>query len=320
MRIFKEITLPTTCYVPEVALWVALGRAPEYFENEDGEESRGNYSGELAPVDEWGFSEREFSLVDLKVDMDRYLQARTSFAWLIDVKADVSRMFSEHADNHALSKLMESAEIEAAEAEWARGVEEAMVPLMDRARATVFQALASGLLLAKGWQESPSHNPDDSDEWDWSYLSIDPKLWSLRGFDWEHSELSTPAGKYSAVSVNVEDMLRVFSAPSGDGTVVDGLMYSETIIIQQAEALIKYKKGPGRPPKSGGDIRTVVMNVFSERKRRGDLPEKTEAILAEVIDFVQTAFKQSIVRSTAQSYIAGLNLIAPENLPENAAG
>ena len=45
------------------------------------------------------------------------------------------------------------------------------------------------------------------------------------------------------------------------------------------------------------------------------MPDKKEALIQEVIDYVQLAFRERIGRSTAQGYLAPLQKAVPNKMP-----
>ena len=58
------------------------------------------------------------------------------------------------------------------------------------------------------------------------------------------------------------------------------------------------------------------MNVFTARAKNGDLPDKAEALVQEVIDYVSFTFGEQISRSSVQGYLK----LLPDNPARKRAG
>jgi hypothetical protein len=343
MLLYKPVDMPETCYVQEAAYWLAFGRVPEWFYYEDyARDGRTSVESILdkgpgtEPFDQ-GFSEMEFKFAGISVDWPRYVEARA----ISDEPADQYLEWHETQygnpqpadfltpDEKAgvvqeFAKFLEEARRNAKELKWAEEMEEGLVPIVDRARAAVFQALSSGELKAFGWVDAKPENEEGRDnipaEEYGEFVEIPARVWTLR-FDWRESKLVTPERTYQVVQVNTADMLKVFPDPTCEPVHFECLAYPGVAMLNDAgEGTPQVSRPRGRPAKAGGHIRSAVQNWFRHQIARGIAPKKKEALVAEAIGFVDTVFKEKISRSAAQAYLEPLMRdVLPEKMPVNAA-
>ncbi|UVC13523.1 hypothetical protein [Mesorhizobium onobrychidis] len=331
MQMFEPINLPDTCYVEEVAYWIALSRLPAFFwdgDDEDGPHDA-RQSGErlldIGGISDYdrGFSDAEFRFLGVEVDFKRYERAlteaygRSSDEILAEAErfanpARVDHLTEDEAEEvrREFKKLHEQRIYDAGEMKWAEGVEDEFSPAVDKARSSVFQALSSGALRATGWHDFPISDEvkikaSEASELG-TFLDIPKEAWTYRHFDWKNSELTTSEIVYRAVQVRTADMFRVFPAPDIDAVRVSALVYPGVVILSEDGSNVTQMSGSrtrGRPAKAGGDIKATIQRILRYRLMRGDVLDKQEALIEEFIGFVKSEFNMPIGRSTVQSYI-----------------
>jgi len=354
MRILSEAVLPQTCYAAEVALWIALGRVPrvlhkhsdlgeDYSEDTgDPRSSRGGFDEDWAIVPyDTGFSAEEFRAIGIEADFERYKRIRrytaVTFPHLrlpisgargiesLEMAAHYHDVLSRDKPGYKPRVLNDEAierrRIVIEELDWATVVDTKCETFIDLARAEVFRALANGSLKAKAWTEAPGE-VEFLDRHNTALITIPTDRWTFRNFDWDESTLKTGEESYYGVQVLTSDMLAVFPRPQCLQQPVDHLeCYPSCMVVDDgagatARAPSVNRAGRGRPAKGGGLIRKAVINVFGQKAKKGELPDKNEAVVQEIIDFVALAFEETLSRSTAQQYMKAL----PEKMPVNRAG
>lgn len=341
MRIFQEVVLPDTCYVPEAAYWAALGRVPELLYDSDGNEARNSeensWDGSLVEFDRGGFSSMEFRRFGPVPDMERYWAAIEQAGMLpgdVYIREEEKRRQDLFKSYPAMEEhgpeferyLAERRELDreaAAEADWARSVETVFGPAVDLGRAKVFEALAEGKLSAFGWlafsdQELEKAASKNDEVPLGRYVDIAAGEWTLRNFDWDNSRLLSPKGEYRCVQVRVGDMVKLFPRPHFSPLLTVRVdVYGDTLILadddQATDTDVAHARPRGRPSKGGGTIKDAVQRYFGSKISRGETPQKAESLIQEAIEFVERAFGEKISRSTAQSYLQPLKAGALEN-------
>ncbi|RVD26597.1 hypothetical protein [Mesorhizobium sp. M4B.F.Ca.ET.017.02.2.1] len=345
MLLFKQYEMPDTCYIQEAAFWVVFGRAPEWFHYEDKGDARGIpeaflESGEPESYDAVGYSALEFAMAGVEVDWARYQSAREGVSSTsAEAKADFEKnwardfKFSERLSAEEKEQLQRELDVylaerqrEIAELEWAEGVEEAMVPIVDRAHAVIFQALTEGTLKAEGWVDFVDWEQDETAQYRpieevGAFETIPANVWSLRNFDWRKSTFKTIAKKYRLAQVKTADLLSVFPQPTCPSFTFEARAFGEVVMAiedTKTEQTSLATRPRGRPPKGGLPIRDVVRNLFYDRIAADETPVKQESLVQDVMSFVKKAYKVDIGRTTAQDYIRPLK--HQPRVPEIDAG
>lgn len=370
MLLLKPVEMPDTCYVQEAAYWVAFGRVPEFMPYEEHPDMRANLevitSGDGNGLDwyDQGFSATEFQSCGVKIDMDRYFEARAAFylgsfdEFMEDGKNRIASMEStltklqDEKDSYSddmRAKLVDGetayfaelrARIEVYKSEfaqeqidvrWMLDMERRLKPMIDRGRATVFQALASGELKAFGFIETetyraiteclPPFDKADADIPGPDELvrreEIPAHVWTWDDFNWKDSTLQTPDATYTHVQVATDDMLRAFPTPQHCQIIelaCETYIYGGVVIAKDEDAPRASNRRPGRPA-LGCDIKTLVQNRLRvELKNNPDYAkEARETIVQDSIAYVKTYTGKVVPRSTIQSYLAP---VMPETMPE----
>lgn len=341
MRIFQEVPLPPTCYAAEAALWLAVGRVPkilhktsdignDYSESDPRTNREAlDEDADIMPFDA-GFSEAELRHMGIEeTDFERYVKIREIVASRLPflrkptgdqvVEAEITQQHmyevilqSRPEYNGLIPRRINQALQDAMKetVDWANGVDAECDAVIDIARAEIYRALATGEIAAQAWRDEPG-KPEGSN----TLVAIPAAHWSLRNFDWEESTLHHSSGNYYAVQISTTALLFKFPRPHGSAApkVVESypgcLLVDEDGIASKPPTPAQVRRG--RREKGDGLIKLAVVNVFGDRARKGDLPEKAEALAQEIMDFVSLAFEETISRSTAQIYI--------KLLPEMAA-
>jgi hypothetical protein len=333
---FVPTEVPDTCYLAEVAFWLAFGRVPGFHPEGLEADSRAGErieAGESLPEFHLLYSEREFSFARITIDYHRYLEVRDEIA--AHSGAEFMNSFESHAgqlnpDGHLpdkeaqefrerLESLRQHIQRKADELNWAISMEERLYRFIDVARATAFQSLASGRLKATGYvyeaSQAADNNPDDEFEEEHGvdqkgeWTQIDPRLWTWRNFDWEKSMLITPQATFHAVQVSTEDMLGIFPKPSCEAVSSRAIIYAGVVMLEDGEMsggiqAVSARRPRGKPLKGDGAIKTAVQTTFEKLIRQGRVPAKREALLEEIVAYVEETFKEKISRGTARTYIA----------------
>lgn len=301
-------------------MWVALGRLPEIEIVEAREPGKFNWIDwrrdpsvgvEGAPdVIHVPYSQAEFGAIGAPVDYERY-------QWLWDKVGNEqeSEIWERHEklasvfrEKRGLSEdrwneetPRQEAQVEADLARELRDIEAVFEPLIDRAFASVFSALSSGQIACEGWYWD-ERNPSQEQE----FRAVPTSMWTLKNFNLRDCEILVRDFRYSVVQVSAQAALSCFPAPMIEPTRAEGTMVGDTFVVDASTPAQMTARRRGRPEKATATARDVVTRVFAERQKKGSLPEKKEALVQEVIDFVRVAFGVEISRSTAQTYLRGL--------------
>lgn len=351
MRFYQFIAFPTTCYVLEVAFWIAFGRVPEPMYDDEDEARDGRHAQETGEVREFHhcYSVEEFNLIGSSVDSDRYLQAVDStygrsgkeireyldkFISMLtmDDRSDVDREFAESK----MREIRATEERAMEDADWLHEVEAPLIPHVDTMKAVVFQALAQKRLKATGWleftaEEMVENNKNYTDAYppgppEGRFVDVPSTAWTLSGFDWENSTLTSGKAVYRAVQCKWDDVGSLFPTPQCEFSTRTFKMFPGVVVLDEegasraAEAASSRRRG--RPPKGSGgiDIKKAVQNYFRPKLNRMDPGIKREALISEVMEFVKLVFQESVSRSTAQSYIAPLMANQKSSMQDAASG
>lgn len=314
MMMFTAIDWPPTCYVQEGAYWLALGRVPQIYYGDEEVDARldqeRRWAGNLAEYDP-GFSEAEFRWIGHPIDYKRYEVApyileSEHFQRILDEAIPLRDEDPEEVEawKRGMSEKYQEEKIEAA---WREDQDRVFDSCVDEARVEIYQALSKGELRATGWLVFPDGELNEEGP-PGRFVDIEQHRWSFRNFDWEKSTLRSGADEFLAVQVETGDLLARFPRPAIEPLTLTVLAYPHGLVISDdiPENTHRAARSPGRPPKAGGVIRSVVQNYFGHQLRKGR-EIKREALIQEVIDFVAVTFPdEKIVRSTAQEYLNGI--------------
>ncbi len=337
MRLFVEAEVPEICYVTEAANWVALGRVPafqmvdkrvrpgehEHVDYRLGEDSEWN--GEVGDYDDY-ISESEFRAFGIDIDYNRYINGIYGTCGVpgdehlrnhILRTKELERMNDNKAINPDYEKIRESqlaqAKTEAREYDWAASQEEPFDAAIDRARALVFDALASGRLSARGWlaysdlEKAQNDGEGPNGGRGGRLVDISPEKWTLRHLDWEEVTLKSGAQEFRGPLVSVSKLFELFPSPIGVAVEITGLLSAGSIILEGTSASMPRKNTRlGRPPKGSGLVRTAIQNEFSARKNRCELADKQEANIHAAIEWAEYILEEKVSRSSVQRWLANV--------------
>lgn len=348
LMVFIPAAFPSTCYVSEAAEWIAFGRVPDPLQHwvDDGEEWRDRKEGPdgegYIGEPEGGYRQMEFRWLDVPIDWERYDEAvsaagektgdqhRERFADMTERFGQSLKSAKESKSAEEVAELekigqewVERVEKEAREADWARAAERPVASVLDQARASLFQALASGRLPAKGWEDDDEKIRQGKQPFG-VWVSVPRSMWSLLHFDWNTNTLKTPNGELLGVQVDTDALLELYPAPQIEGREVAARIHCNCLIWEvdndapSENGTATLKRSRGRPPKANGMIRDGVKNWFTAKIRQGGAPPNKEALVQDCIHFVKLVFGETISRSTAQEYLSPILKDGLEGLPENA--
>lgn len=351
MLLLKSVELPDTCYVQEVAYWVAFGRVPEFMPYEDRGDVRldleAMLSGDGNGLDWYddGFASVEFSSNGIDIDYERYIHGRIpdideyrriredliSRLEKMDwnrVRRAIPEAGSKGEEIEDLEEFKASHQKDLEEAEWARRMERLLKPTVNRAQAAVFQALASGELKSFGYVETDvlkAFLSDDDDRSPWPDYDkcllrqeIPAHVWTLDDFDWRQSTLQTPDVTYTHVQVKTEDMLRSFPTPHCQSSPLTCEAFGGVVIAKDEDAPRASINKPGRPPRTYS-VKAAIQNWFKAvvKEKPDYATGASETIIQDAIIFAQTYLGQEVPRSTIQHYLAPVLPSLPKTLPKN---
>ncbi len=331
MKMYEEALLADYCLISEAPYWVALGRLPEpAFEGSRETEEDARRSTERIDDDNLffvfdGFEEAEFSALGIEVDFERYYDAR--FAYPGGSGAEYMRIeiesYEQRFGGRMGDELLRLKEEQAREIDWAREVEFPLEPIMDVARASVFKALSAGELVATGWVKFETGSIDKPELQSLlqselgQFIEIPKEHWTFRRIDWSRCELTTINRRYLIVQVRLADLIERFPLPSIEPVEVNGRFYGTTLILERGDVTVDRGRTKGRPAKKIMSVERVIANVFADKLRRGELPDKKEAVIQESIDWASAMLDQPISRSAAQRYLVSVLGSMPKNDAQN---
>ena len=321
--ILQPASLPATCYVGEIAYWLAFGRVPpDFFGDYDGSERENRASflerGGAIEHDFYGFSQSEFAINGIVVDdWDRYFRAKdrsfgnaTGAEHIAYIERQLDLVLAGHNEEQKQA-LRERVLTEAADIDWARSFDSQLWPLVVAARAEVFLSLSRGEIEARGWPDG------EADDEALALFPVPAKAWTLAGINWTTSKLtcSAPTGTFNAVQVRMDDVLRRFPKPHHLVTTQMVSFYSDCGLVTEEQLMdvadggsaprARLVSGPqkrGRPPNGNYSVRQLVENYF-----RGQVPpagaELSKALIAEVQAFIERACGETVPRSTVLDHL-----------------
>lgn len=321
VEFFKRIELPSHMLISELVSWIALGRVPEVgldkfklgFDNYEYVDWRRNpehvYNDWASET--WGpFSQAEFSILDMEIDFDEYVNMWATVGE--QTSEDILLRFNELTEHLSKAGVQKSSEWyddekntaseDAKVAENLRALEAPFQQLIDRAFSKVFNVLSSGALKSEAWIFA---NRDDEESEPW----LDPvptNIWTFRDFDLNTCDLVSGKIRYASIQVLVTEAMTLFPTPEPVLKAGSGSVIGDTLMLSTGRASALVRRPVGRPPKGTATARDVTQRIFRQKLLRGELPEKKEAQIQEVVDFVQEAFGEKVARSTAQSYLKGI--------------
>lgn len=310
MKFYTPHFVPESVYLIEAVYWVALGRLPEYVPDDDGQDVRGDidrHEEYFNAHDEGLFSEDEFLGIGHKIDAVRYFDTAYDEPGFRD-QQEMLKYFESVPVGIGLKEQPTDQDIE--DVAYVESCNRLFNPMIERAKVTIIGDLMSdtlsarGLLVSKDWEPDWSAcNPDLPEA-----SSIPNDAWNLDGINWQESTLRDGASKYLLACLSFEEVVGRYPAPLIGSTDLNAERFGATVLVHDDNPAnaAKAKRRRGRPPKATGSIRSVVRNVFAQKIKRGDIPEKHEALYQDVMEFVATAFGEGISRSTAQNYVRDL--------------
>lgn len=342
LRFYREVDLPDTCYIQEVAYWIAFGRVPEWRPYGDENDARKSaealleYGGILDY--DYGYSEAEFALAGVAIhEWDRYQNAKLALSGTAEESLRNAERYTnvtpaEHLREEEKQEVLRYSAVlaqeykaDAKELEWATSIDEEMEPIVERARLKVLQALSSGELKATGWVDRQPDNEETrknipNEEYG-DFVEIPAGVWTYRRFDWQSSQLETTTKTYRVVQIETSAMLAVFPSPHCESIPSDCAVYPGVAILSRTDETrtsVPLRR-KGRPALGDGLIGVALQNWARDRMMRGELPAKREAVWTEGVAWVRQMFERDIGRTTVQGYLRPVLPDAGAHAPKNAA-
>jgi hypothetical protein len=321
MKAYKSFDVSDICYPYEAAAWVAFGRLPEVCFDENGMEVRGDIrsiSNGYGPEGAGLVSTDEISkFCENDAEAVLYLNAKyiDPAVSSIDEYFNGNSNFDERArgfvhfgpcteDGYIGAKLVESIEYRIGSA-------------IERGRMKVLLSLMEGTIVARGIeipQEWQDVSWDDRGDDFWEEIEeneptdIPKDVWTNSNVIWSDDPAEIQIKNYLYPVLRVPDLISAFPFPDLAEEDFAAKRMGGTVFldVEQGANLSAIKRSRGRQLKGDGAIATGVKNEFKRRFDAGLLPEKSEAIYAEVIEWVYSIFDEKISRSTAQRYAGEL--------------
>jgi hypothetical protein len=318
-RMFVEVEVAELCYPIEAALWIALGRVPEFCFDGHGFDARGNTDAEANGyvISELRyFLESEFSLFGIDLNFQDYLNFVLGSSYYRSMEA----AFAAKEEYRKLCQSINVPMTEDSQAPWDLGPEEIaeirriealetkLKNAVERAKLDVMSAIMDGQLTCNG---IPVPRELEVFDIDFENLSdattIDPQNFGVSSIDWEeHSVLGTET-KFLLSTIQTEELFKLFPQPKGTADLTDASIVGGTIILDENVTAKNVTRG--RTASSMGfrqDIASVVRKEFLRRQSKRELPEKREAIYAEAIEWCDKILGEKVSRTTIRRHLAEL--------------
>jgi hypothetical protein len=338
MRILIEASLPITCYLDEAVFWISFGCVPlahqgtEYQEFRLSEEAAFDGGSELIGLDYPGALRAK----GIDVDEQRFFSAPSEEleaytvrrAHLRGIIAEIAKRGDAEKDGRpyaeSLPEYDDETRNETEEIKWASELRSALDSDIDLGRARLFQELATGQLPAQGFLSHDQDSPDFT-----GHEPIPKETWKWARINWQLSVLSVnQALEYLNVQVRFDDLLKLYPRPARSPLEAHGVLaYGNCYIVDEdkndllgsSSQVGTARRRPGKPPKGALSARDVALNFYGKRineRRNGE----SEALIAEIRDFVKKSCNVIVSRSAVQEWISLGRSAMPEIAPVNSAG
>ncbi|AGT08117.1 hypothetical protein [Paracoccus aminophilus] len=316
MIVYKRTTVSEVCLPSEVADWLMVGRVPEFMPGRYGEEERTNFdfwiNRDFHLIPDPTYPE-ELELLGIKTDYEQYIEA------LFGRFSSVAELFN--ADDAHLPEHLKFRDQGPPTKQVIESIKEMervnalIAPIRERAKLTVILALLEGRLKAYGY---PLDEPEAHEAWqgsDWreyiaktSAVEVPAQFWRNEEWVWSIGENEGSIPGYLAIWIKTSDALELFPKPFFEPKAISGEEHGVFMVVDGASdhRVTKQIRQPGqrgRAMKGEGAIEKAVRAEFTKRLESGALPQKSEAICQEAIEWVEWLFGEAIGRTTAQRYL-----------------
>jgi len=291
------------CYLSEALHWVALARFPLESLSHDGVDSREDTDiiegiEPNVPYEDT-VTAAECALMGLStnplwalVEQGDYPSDPEDLRKLLQLNLDAP-------DRSRLEgKLVEALEFRVRQDEWDREFKS----FLDLHAAKLFIALREGKLTAIGKKLPYDTIAEaverlDATEWAGFKLEWEPipaNYWALDRTKWLESTADGHGVCYCLILVEVDDLLSAFPAPAG--TIANVLRLGDTLVMEDQPHTHPQasRRMGGRPAFNWEDFHVEM----AKRARSGNLPQKQEALIADMQDWCRARWNRSVARST----------------------
>lgn len=302
------------CYPIEAALWIAIGRVPEFAFDGISDEARG-----YATADDFGFNLdewRDFNIDELRffhpdVNYQRYVNALHLWPGF----RTVEEMERQVAQNQAMLSRYDEAphfadhymtEIDTKtreEVQWVEQIERPVRRTAEIGKSQLLCALVEGRIRLTG---IPTDRTKPIEELDAGEFKVPPveipvEEILIDNIDWENHHVITKRYRYLLATMSTASLLDCFPEPMVGTEQGNVQMHGGTIALLDSVATSpkrSYRKTQHT------DIRDIIRNEFARRKKAGVLPEQKEAVYADAIEWAREVLLREVPRSTMQRYLA----------------
>ncbi|UOA27877.1 hypothetical protein [Pseudosulfitobacter sp. DSM 107133] len=319
-RMFVEVEIAEKCYPIEAALWIALGRVPEFQFDGHGFDARGSLESEAngyTVEDLRYFLPPEFELHGVELEFQRYIDAVLDFPGhrsVDEANAEISSRRAWLASSGNPDPLVGErvwpslGTEEIAELRWVETKEAKLKFAVERSKLDIQAALMDGKLVFTGVCVDREFDLESTDYTDMPEpQEFQPNLVGFAGIDWKNHVVLGDSCKYLLATIPTQQLFELFPLPVSAGPLANAIVSGGTIIVESdAERREPINSLRNRPTNPRKDISKAVFNEFKRRKRKGHLAEKRESVYAEAIEWCSEVLGENIPRSTMQRYLSKL--------------
>jgi hypothetical protein len=290
------------CYLREALLWTAFNRFPLQMGSEKGVDVREDREYRVEELDPylpfyWPIDDGECARAGLPPNPEyEALVAGKSHAspevlrdFLSKGRSDESGEFRRDLER----QLSESIEFHRRQARW----DDHYHAFVDAHQARLFLALLEGRLSAHG-KELPRRMlryrdvPDDWDDAPW--MPIPPDFWRSKKINWSNSSAEGRSTAYGLIMVDCEDLFDTFPPPKGQDFAGVMKIANSLVLSTNGESEPAVKPRRGRPPFDWDAFHLEL----ARRLKKGDLPKKQEALVADMQAWCKASWSRDVGRST----------------------
>jgi hypothetical protein len=284
------------CFLKEALMWAGFYRYPksEIIPDEVDFRFHKDSQDEYEPniPDDWGYIESgEAIRVGLPTNPAWEALFDNEETYMLSDPETIETFLKMDIDETEKKKLrkdlVRSKKQAALQAEWDKGYAE----YIELIEAKLFIALKEGKLKAFGKR---IFEEDGFNNWKDEHEEIPPKFWRREAIDWTSSASKTDTGHYCHICVQTEQLFALFPEPEADKARAVSIIAGQ-YILDEDTAPKNLKMGKrGRPALDWGSFYLEL----AERVKRGDLPAKQEAFVAEMQKWCLENWGQEPGRST----------------------
>lgn len=337
MEVFVRAEIPETCYINEAAHWVAFGVVPSFYpDDKSGNDLRGiaeehldqlEANVEVSYLDLCPFIESIFPKIDVKKFTDymlstgstspeKYRELINSQQLALDMIPRINNPPLLSGIGSGVMSIMQDYKDALPKSEWLSVYIDDLDRLVEIGQSKIFSALAEGSLSARGIRCRLEKNENAaypySEIINGDFANIESREWRSNRVDWEKANLSIPGDEWGWVATQVltENLFQLFPRSLlGEMPASAQITGGALILNKEANASNAPRASrKGRRRIGDGVVEDALVREFERRSREGRLPDKSEAVLQEAIDWVNEIFGKDVSRSSVQRYLKGILL------------